>query len=112
MSYSLAESPVTSGKFEGNCIFYYMHYPCTTVLFMCTENWRGSKIKIHNVARNCLYKIMDAIQNGKPLSLFMDTRGGTGKAFVMDEILAAVRSLDNGTIGLVVGTTGIATNLL
>ena len=56
--------------------------------------------------------VMEAIQNGKPLSLFIDARGGTGKTFVLNAILAAVRSLDSGTVGLAVGTTGIAANLL
>ena len=58
---------------------------------------------------------MDAVINKKELNLFIDARGGTGKTYVMNTILAAVRLLDQesgGSIALAVGTTGIAANLL
>ena len=58
---------------------------------------------------------MDAVMNNKHLCLFIDARGGTGKTFVMNTILAAVRLIDaekGGSVALAVGTTGIAANLL
>ena len=44
--------------------------------------------------------------------MFIDARGGTGKTFVLNAILAAVRILEEGSIALAVGATGIAANLL
>ena len=58
---------------------------------------------------------MEAVEKKQTLCLFIDARGGTGKTFVMNAILAAVRILDEqdgGSIALAVGTTGIAANLL
>ena len=58
---------------------------------------------------------MDAVVNNKQLCLFIDARGGTGKTFVMNTILAAVRLIEaekGGSVALAVGTTGIAANLL
>ena len=47
--------------------------------------------------------------------MFIDARGGTGKTFVLNPLLAAVRSLEadkGGSVAIAVGTTGIAANLL
>ena len=45
--------------------------------------------------------------------MFIDARGGCGKTFILNAILAAVRSLDpDGCVALAMGTTGIAANLL
>ena len=56
--------------------------------------------------------VMEAVKNRSPLSLFIDARGGTGKTYVLNTILAAVRLIDDGSVALAVGTTGIAANLL
>ena len=56
--------------------------------------------------------VMQAVENGLPLSLFIDARGGTGKTYVLNALLAAVRIIDGGSVGLAVGATGIAANLL
>ena len=59
--------------------------------------------------------VMSGVENEKQVLLFIDARGGTGKTFVLNTILAAVRSIqqgDSGSIALAVGTTGIAGNLL
>ena len=57
---------------------------------------------------------MESVLNQEPLSLFIDARGGTGKTFVLNTILAAVRLInaDKGSVALATGTTGIASNLL
>ena len=56
--------------------------------------------------------VMKAVEDHCPLCVFVDARGGTGKTFVLNGILAAVRSLDGGSVALAVGSTGIAANLL
>ena len=58
---------------------------------------------------------MKALEEDEPLLLFIDARGGTGKTFVLNAILAAVRCLESnkhGSVALATGTTGIASNLL
>ena len=55
---------------------------------------------------------LDSVEKGKQACIFIDARGGTGKTFILNAILAAVRMIDGGTISLSVGATGIAANLL
>ena len=58
---------------------------------------------------------MEAVSSQSSLLLFIDARGGTGKTFVLNAILAAVRMIkpeNCGSVALAVGTTGIAANLL
>ena len=60
-------------------------------------------------------EIMDAVVNEYPLYQFIDARGGTGKTFVLNAVLASVRSIASdigGSIGLAVATTGVASTLL
>ena len=57
--------------------------------------------------------IIEAVKQGKPLCLFLDARGGCGKTFTLNTLLAAVRSLEpGGCVALAMATTGIAANLL
>ena len=57
--------------------------------------------------------ILDAIKNNTPKQIFMDGRGGCGKSFLLNGVLAAVRSLEpGGCVALAMATTGIAANLL
>ena len=57
--------------------------------------------------------VMDAVKNDEPLQAFIDARGGCGKTYLLNTILAAVRSLEpQGCIALAMATTGIAANLL
>ena len=57
--------------------------------------------------------VMAAVQNEQMLQLFLDARGGCGKTFLLNAVLAAVRSLlMGGCVALAMGTTGIAANLL
>ena len=58
--------------------------------------------------------IMNAVRNDQPLQAFIDARGGCGKTYVLNTILAAVRSLEPGkpSVALAMATTGIAANLL
>ena len=58
-------------------------------------------------------KVMDAVRNDQPIQLFIDARGGCGKTYLLNTILAAVRSLEqSGCTALAMATTGIAANLL
>ena len=56
-------------------------------------------------------KVLQAIENNQPLSLFVDARGGTGKTYVLNTILAAVCIKEGGSVALTVGAMGIAANL-
>ena len=68
--------------------------------------------KFTDSQRAVLETVMYAVENSKPLSLFIDARGGTGKTYVLNAILAAARIINGGSVGLAVGATGIAANLL
>ena len=57
--------------------------------------------------------IMDAVKNETPLQVFLSARGGCGKTYLLNAILASVRSLEpGGCIALAMATTGIAAGLL
>ena len=57
--------------------------------------------------------IMEAVKGNKSLQLFISARGGCGKTFLLNTVLKAVRSLeDGGCIALAMGTTGISAQLL
>ena len=56
--------------------------------------------------------VISAVEECRPLSVFIDARGGTGKTYVLNAILAAVRIKNGGSVALAVGATGIAANLL
>ena len=57
--------------------------------------------------------ILDAVKLQKPLNVFLDARGGCGKTYLLNTVLAAVRSLEpGGCVALAMATTGIAANLL
>ena len=57
--------------------------------------------------------ILEAVKQVKPLCLFLDARGGCGKTFTLNAVLAAIRSLEpGGCVALAMATTGIAANLL
>ena len=57
--------------------------------------------------------VMDHVRRGAPLQIFIDARGGCGKTFVLETILAAVRtSRPGGAVALAMATTGLAANLL
>ena len=57
--------------------------------------------------------ILSAVDNNAPLQLFIDARGGCGKTFLENGVLAAVRSREpGGCVALAMATTGIAANLL
>ena len=59
--------------------------------------------------------VMDSARSQTPLYMFIDARGGTGKTFVLNAILAAIRCIEpekGASVGLATGTTGKAANLL
>ena len=62
--------------------------------------------KIYNI-------VLEAVKKNESLWVFIDARGGCGKTFLLNAILAAVRSLEpSGCVALAMATTGIAANLL
>ena len=62
---------------------------------------------------NIFETVMDAVINERPVQIFIDARGGCGKTYLINTILAAVRSLEpGGCVALAMATTGIAGNLL
>ena len=63
--------------------------------------------------RNIYNKVMEAVKNESQLLVFIDARGGCGKTYLLNTILAAVRSMEpEGCTALAMATTGIAANLL
>ena len=57
--------------------------------------------------------VLDAVQSDKPLCTFLSARGGCGKTYLLNAILASVRCLEpGGSVALAMATTGIAANLL
>ena len=57
--------------------------------------------------------VMDCVTRSLPLQMFIDARGGCGKTFTLEAILAAVRSSEHGgAVALAMATTGLAANLL
>lgn len=57
--------------------------------------------------------IIDAVKNDKSLCIFLTASGGSGKTYLLNAILAYVRTLEpGGCVALAMATTGIAANLL
>ncbi|XP_043226099.1 uncharacterized protein LOC122383585 [Amphibalanus amphitrite] len=54
--------------------------------------------------------VMTAVDGRRPLAVFVDAAGGTGKTYVFNTLLAAVRS--QGMVALAVAFSGIAATLL
>ena len=69
------------------------------------ENFTDSQREVFNT-------VLSAVHQEEQVCVFIDARGGTGKTFILNAILAAVRIINGGTISLSVGATGIAANLL
>ena len=58
-------------------------------------------------------EVMDAVKNDKSLCVFLSARGGCGKTYLLNVILASVRTLEaGGCVALAMATTGIAATLL
>ena len=63
--------------------------------------------------RDAYNTILEAVKANIPLCLFLDARGGCGKTYTLNAVLAAVRILEpEGCVALAMATTGIAANLL
>jgi hypothetical protein len=76
------------------------------------EALNDKQSKLTESQRSVFDAVMHAVEQDEPLALFIDARGGTGKTFVLNAILNAVRIINGGSVGLAVGATGIAANLL
>ena len=63
--------------------------------------------------RSILNLVMEHVYDGTPVQIFIDARGGCGKTFTLEGILAAARtSKPGGAVALAMATTGLAANLL
>lgn len=58
--------------------------------------------------------VIGAVKHRTPLAIFVDARGGTGKTYTLNTLLAATRTLDDAenNIALAVASSGIAATLL
>jgi hypothetical protein len=58
--------------------------------------------------------VIDAVQQSIPLAVFLDARGGTGKTYTLNTLLAAARTLERNenAVALAVASSGIAATLL
>lgn len=54
--------------------------------------------------------VIESVEKELGRCFFLDGPGGTGKSFVIEQILAAIRS--NGNVALAVASSGIAATLL
>ena len=72
------------------------------------------RVPTFTTEQRCIFnRVMDAVQKGTQLLLFIDARGGCGKTYLLNTILGAVRSMEpGGCTALAMATTGIAANLL
>ena len=72
----------------------------------CIPKFTQEQSKVFNI-------IMEAVRNETPLQVFLSARGGCGKTFLLNALLAAVRTLEpGGCVALAMATTGIAATLL
>ena len=63
--------------------------------------------------RSILNLVMGHVYDGTPVQIFIDARGGCGKTFTLEGILAAARtSKPDKAVALAMATTGLAANLL
>ena len=63
--------------------------------------------------RTIFETVVDSVKNDKPICIFLSARGGCGKTYLLNAILASVRTLEpGGCVALAMATTGIAANLL
>ena len=70
------------------------------------------KDQFTDTQREVFETVVKAVESKDSICVFIDARGGTGKTFILNAILAAVRLIDSRSIALAVGATGKAANLL
>ena len=70
------------------------------------------KTEFTDSQRNVFETVLAAVHGNFSQCVFIDARGGTGKTFVLNAVLAAVRIIEGGSVALAVAATGIAANLL
>ena len=56
--------------------------------------------------------VIIAVENNQPAAFFLDARGGTGKTYLENTLLTAVRLKNSDSIAYAVAASGIAANLL
>ena len=79
-----------------------------------TREWVAERQCQFTTEQEEIFKVvMNAVVSKEPLQVFIDARGGCGKTFVLNGLLAAVRSMEaGGCPALAMATTGIAADLL
>lgn len=56
--------------------------------------------------------VVECVKAKRPSAFFVDAPGGTGKSYLLNAILAAIRLLDEESIAVAVASSGIAAKLL
>ena len=83
------------------------------ILIILTTIFRERVLMMTDEQKEIFDLVMDSVARKLPLQLFIDARGGCGKTFTLEAILAGVRSSEpGGAVALAMGTTGLAANLL
>ena len=83
-------------------------------VFEDLERVRDERVPTFTEEQREVYEtILNAVRNEESIQVFIDARGGCGKTYLINALLAAVRTLEpGGCIALAMATTGIAANLL
>ena len=82
-------------------------------MFSVHIKFRDRIVLMTDEQRQIFELVMDHMTRGLPLQIFIDARGGCGKTFTLEAILAAARSSEpGGAVALAMATTGLAANLL
>ena len=83
------------------------------ILIILTTIFRERVLMMTDEQKEIFDLVMDSVARKLPLQLFIDARGGCGKTFTLEAILAGVRSSEpGGAVALAMATTGLAANLL
>ncbi len=82
--------------------------------FTDTCNERDNHLSMLNSSQKAVFdEVMESVHNKTALTMFIDARGGTGKTFLLNTLLAASRTVaDSKHIALAVASSGIAATLL
>merc|ERR1711884_775478 len=83
-------------------------------VFEDLERVRDERLPTFTEEQREVYEtILNAVRNQESQQVFIDARGGCGKTYLINALLAVVRTLEpGGCIALAMATTGIAANLL
>lgn len=91
----------------------YLGSPFTILISVQPISFRDRIVLMTDEQREIFDLVMDRVTRGLPLQIFIDARGGCGKTFTLEAILAAARTSEpGGAVALAMATTGLAANLI